>query len=120
MVMDLGAVAAPNNDVAGPIYQPPNTVSLDTQIFQTQQMLSNSISLDYKIFVVALCRGVSVAVDTGVQKTYLLLWKRGGFKNERMMVSILQMYPVCLPTVKKRSKDATETSTELMPSFYRT
>jgi hypothetical protein len=39
MVMDLGAAATPNNDVAGPIYQPPaksNTVSLKTQIFQTQ------------------------------------------------------------------------------------
>jgi hypothetical protein len=52
MVMDLGTAATPNNDakqrrqtttpnndVAGPIYQPPaksNTVSLDTQIFQTQ------------------------------------------------------------------------------------
>jgi hypothetical protein len=39
MVMDLGAAATPNNDVAGPIYQPPaksNTVSLDTQLYQTQ------------------------------------------------------------------------------------
>jgi hypothetical protein len=46
--------------------------------------------------------------------------KGGGFKNDRMMVSILQTYTVCLPTVKKRFKDATATSTELIPSFYRT
>jgi hypothetical protein len=44
-----------------------------------------------------------VRPDRSVRQThtgqYLLLWKRGGFKNDRMMVSILQT--VCLPTVKK-------------------
>jgi hypothetical protein len=46
--------------------------------------------------------------------------EKGGFKHDRMMVSILQTYTVCLPTVKKPFKDATATSTELIPSFYRT